>query len=194
MYGPQRPVPCPRRDKKTNPPAGGSAGGLGTDNGYFKTAPRLTASLPALTYSLCPVTGLQSHLQGHDITRGSECQPQKDRFPGVFDPRRAGVGRRSRSTPGRWIPGRPPHHGRGRTPSRPGRERTGQNGPRRATTAPGAGNAPNPARTACRGPPRSARPRPYLPGTHAPQKTPPHGKSTKSHILLIMRSLSTTMC
>lgn len=116
---------------------------------------------------------------------GSECQPQRDRLPAVFVPRRAGVGRLCRSTPGRWAPGRPPHHGRGRTPSRPGRERTGQNGPRRATTAPGAGNAPNPARTACRGPPRSARPRPYLPGTHAPQKTPPHGKSTKSHIFLI---------
>lgn len=100
------------------------------------------------------------------LSRGDQSvNPRRTDCRGYLFPAGPGWAGGSRSTPGRWAPGRPPHHGRGRTPSRPGRERTGQNGPRRATTAPGAGNAPNPARTASRGPPRSAPPPPYLPGT-----------------------------
>ena len=55
---------------------------------------------------------------------------------------------------------------------RPGHVRTRQDGPRRATTAQGAGNAPNPARTVRRGPPRSAPPPPYLPGSQTVPTAP----------------------
>lgn len=121
---------------------------------------------------------------------GSECQPQKDRFPAVFVPTRPGVGRLGRrgprqpptprrATPGRVARRRPPHHGNaGEAPAPAIREAPPQTAP--------VGRPPHRERGTHQTPParhaeaRRGRPRP---GTYPPGCSNVGG-STTTHILL----------
>jgi hypothetical protein len=164
MY-PPRAVPCPRRDKKTNPPAGSDCGRtwnrLVLQNGLEVDG--LVAGFDVLSL---PRHGLAVATCMMIVSRSErDVNPTRTDCRGYSFPCRAGVGRRACEPvfPG---PVGPPAQNAPRDSTANPRRRTGSttgHGPRRAQNADQGGTADPCARTARGRPPRSAPPRQYLP-------------------------------
>ena len=87
--------------------------------------------------------------------------------------------------PGPSVPGRPPHHGRGRTRTARVENAPGGTAPVGRPPHRERGKHQHPARTARRGPRSRPRPRRTCPERRTNQQPPPPGKSTKYRVLMI---------
>lgn len=161
MYGPRRPVLCPRRDKKTNPPAGSDCGRTWNRLRLLQNGSEVDGLFAGFDIFTLPRHGLAVATCKAMISRGDQSvNPRKTDSRGYLIPAgpgwagRAGLHRaggspgdhrttaegeprpaRVENAPGRTAPvGRPPHRERGTHQTPPARQaeaRRGRHGPAR---------------------------------------------------------------